>query len=90
MVIEHLMLRLPLAHTGWSVDNIVRNLAMPAEGEPGHVAHIIMLAVWLSILGAILVVLLYGGIQMIRGKLTFPPMFGPDPYFPSPKDKNGN
>lgn len=79
MVIEQLMLRLPLAHTRWSVDNIVRNLAMPAQGEPGRVAHIIMFAIWMSILGVILIVLFYAMIQMIRGKLTFPSMFAPPP-----------
>lgn len=76
-MIEQLILRLPLAHTGWSVDNIVKNLAMPAEGEPGRTAHIIMLVVWLSFLGAMLLGLCWHMVQDIRGKWNPPSMFSP-------------
>lgn len=77
------------AHIDVFMNNIARHLAMPAEGEPGRIAHIIILVVWLSVCGLMLVGCLYGLIHAIR----HPPkgMFGPIPgHRPIERSNDGN
>ena len=84
MVIEQFISRLPIAHTGWSVDNIMKNLA-----HDGSTSSLIGYIIWFSMCGIGLLICCYAIIQLIRGKWNPPSMFAPPPYYPSSKDKNG-
>ena len=85
MNIEQLMLRLPVAHTGWSVDNIVKNLAYD-----GSTSSLIGYVIWFSMCGLMLIGCVWVMIQTIRHPP--PSIFGPIPgraRTPNTKDTHG-